>query len=1127
MENISLRDVADELGLRVETRTDNRIDYFCPIHDQETGDLSLYPESHFACHKKGGESPVTLLMHCKGFTFEEAKEWMAEKFPEKWGSEKIDKEHIERKQKVQEVLDKAVELSQGQLTEKQEQSICEKRNLEHNDILKHKVGYFNQKVVETLKERYSKQVLKNSGLFSYNENGLYPFLKDRIVIPYLKFDKVRYLIGRKTKESKDAKYKKLKQTEYNEHILWTYEKPKKNCLVITEGIYDAISVAKAGYPVCSPVTTQFSKKQVDKVVNYAKNFEEVYIAMDGDEAGQEGQEKTAILLANKEVTVNLVSLSEGMDFDDWTTENGYEIEEMLQDSQNYLQTLLEKHEKAGWEEQDKIEKEKIFPVIKDWSKGKRSKFFKEMDGSKRDLKDSFKEWKKEHEPKNKEKKTKELNKEFETGEVGQKINIKGYEILINPTNHLRINSLKKTVTNPVSGKNGVVKTDTLFKIYEFQLGEGEEETKYTLLTPPSKALNPGDKFLPIKNADIGKKPYKKYFKRKYKESEANSWEYYKEKVEYKTFEIAGDIDQESQEVVKNLSNQELRELVEGYLDYGFEKDEKIKQIFYPKIVRHDKRICDPGEVMPSNPHTLIFTNTKVGKSYTAKYIGQRRDDVTPAGLIGFVSAEDGRKKGILDEGEENFFLDEINQGSSKKQVNDSLLSLLELGSVTQSKAGEDLQTNFYGSLSYMANPQDQNKNVDLVERFQDLVETLGYNIQAMGSRFGIILFNESLEVAKGNSIGRNRGKKLESLVNWIKKEVAKEYTKIARKNSNWLQKEFSESYKNFIRKQTKGIFSDMVEKFWLNHLDSYRHARGQALRQAVYNNLSDVLSGDYSLKKLKKEAEECFRDIEELNMDSLSNMLAKVRDSEGIKERYQAMVKDQKPKYLRLFVKTVIAYGNQNKEKLEQFEPVSVFKPVFQKEKKEWNVSKGSKYWKWSKIQEKISKNNSGVWSKLSNRYGLRVRFQEDVLMVKASNPRKFEKFREVLPDQEGDGDQSDQSDRQNSEKSDFVCGSSEEIKGEKEEHTHTKQKKSENHRSHQSHRSPEKDEKDKIDLRKVKKEKEIVLEKVEELDDGNGISYMSLLEKVGPENRLENIIDECMGDGSLYEPTPGKVKVL
>src|SRR6056297_522221 len=397
MENISLRDVADELGLRVETRTDNRIDYFCPIHDQETGDLSLYPESHFACHKKGGESPVTLLMHCKGFTFEEAKEWMAEKFPEKWGSEKIDKEHIERKQKVQEVLDKAVELSQGQLTEKQEQSICEKRNLEHKDILEHKVGYFNQKVVETLKERYSKQVLKNSGLFSYNENGLYPFLKDRIVIPYLKFDKVRYLIGRKTKESKDAKYKKLKQTEYNEHILWTYEKPKKNCLVITEGIYDAISVAKAGYPVCSPVTTQFSKKQVDKVVNYAKNFEEVYIAMDGDEAGQEGQKKTAKQLANKEVTVNLVSLPEGMDFDDWTTENGYDISVLLEESKSFVQSIIENHNKAESLKQTDIAREEIYPVIKNWSTGKRSKVFKELDGNKRDTETDYKEWLEEKE----------------------------------------------------------------------------------------------------------------------------------------------------------------------------------------------------------------------------------------------------------------------------------------------------------------------------------------------------------------------------------------------------------------------------------------------------------------------------------------------------------------------------------------------------------------------------------------------------------------------------------------------------------------------------------------------------------------------------------------------------------
>ena len=167
--DISLRDVADELGLRVETRTDNRIDYFCPIHDQNTGDLSIYPGDHFACHKKGGESPVTLLMHCKGVTFEEAKDWMSEHFPEKWGSEKIDKEELGRKTKAVKCLEKAVELSQGQLSKEQEHSICDKRNLESKDISRHRVGYFNHKVEETLRERYSNQVLKDSEAKSWEK----------------------------------------------------------------------------------------------------------------------------------------------------------------------------------------------------------------------------------------------------------------------------------------------------------------------------------------------------------------------------------------------------------------------------------------------------------------------------------------------------------------------------------------------------------------------------------------------------------------------------------------------------------------------------------------------------------------------------------------------------------------------------------------------------------------------------------------------------------------------------------------------------------------------------------------------------------------------------------------------
>ena len=96
-----------------------------------------------------------------------------------------------------------------------------------------------------------------------------------------------------------------------------------------------------------------------------------------------------------------------------------------------------------------------------------------------------------------------------------------------------------------------------------------------------------------------------------------------------------------------------------------------------------------------------------------------------------------------------------------------------------------------------------------------------------------------------------------------------------------------------------------------------------------------------------------------------------------------------------------------------------------------------------------------------------------------------------------------------------------------KEEDTHTKQEKSENGRSHQSHRSPEEKKKEKIDLRDVKKKKETILEKIKELDDGDGVTYMDLLENVRPESKLEDIIEDCRRDGSIYEPKPGKVKAL
>jgi len=53
-----------------------------------------------------------------------------------------------------------------------------------------------------------------------------------------------------------------------------------------------------------------------------------------------------------------------------------------------------------------------------------------------------------------------------------------------------------------------------------------------------------------------------------------------------------------------------------------------------------------------------------------------------------------------------------------------------------------------------------------------------------------------------------------------------------------------------------------------------------------------------------------------------------------------------------------------------------------------------------------------------------------------------------------------------------------------------------------------------------------VLLNLIEELDDGNGVKYITLLKEGGlEEEELEGVLRELMGDGDVYEPKIGRFK--
>lgn len=360
-----------------------------------------------------GDNPQEL----RGDLFRKTVEVANNKYGANIQLEDKDEEEYERQNKIKKILNQITELCQRELTEEQKEEIMEKRDLTEETIDQAQIGYFNDQVDQALRNRYTRQELIDTGIYMEvgEDNKLWPILQDRIAIPYTSYNQTWFFIGRKTKESQDSKYKKIKETEYNKHPVWQHREDNDK-VIITEGIYDAISVMQAGYSVISPITPKWKKEHIDKVSKQAKHYDHVYIAMDGDKAGQEGQRKTANKLTKAGTEPHLIELEDGMDLDDWTTENGYDLEELFEEAPRYLDTLIEKLEDADKREKPEIKKQ-IFDVVADWSEIDRNPILNSIPGNKRETKKEFKKHTKNTELTETTEPTEQHNTKEESGAV--------------------------------------------------------------------------------------------------------------------------------------------------------------------------------------------------------------------------------------------------------------------------------------------------------------------------------------------------------------------------------------------------------------------------------------------------------------------------------------------------------------------------------------------------------------------------------------------------------------------------------------------------------------------------------------------------------------------------------------
>jgi P4 family phage/plasmid primase-like protien len=172
------------------------------------------------------------------------------------------------------------------------------------------------------------------------------FAEGRLTIPYFKNGAVVYNITRE-RDGTGPKYMKMKRDELNDHVPWGLDTLQRDRqpLVITEGVFDAISFEQEGYRVLSPMGGRFNSSALKQVLDVCRwPGQKVFLCFDSDESGQRFQKDISELLFERGIADFVCgSLPDGVkDISDYYVAGG-DLAALIADAQNGIDTLCRSH----------------------------------------------------------------------------------------------------------------------------------------------------------------------------------------------------------------------------------------------------------------------------------------------------------------------------------------------------------------------------------------------------------------------------------------------------------------------------------------------------------------------------------------------------------------------------------------------------------------------------------------------------------------------------------------------------------------------------------------------------------------------------------------------------------------
>lgn len=333
----------------------------CPFHEEKTPSFMLQKgDTHYHCFGCGAHGDAfSFLMGYLKMSFKDAIEYLAERFGVVLEQEEgIQENRGPSKSELREALQKASSFYHFILLYTEEGhealSYLYSRGIDLDFIRFFEVGFAPRTrgafIPVMQAQSIQDEVLEAAGLIQIAEGGRKrEFFSERITFPIR--DAIGNVIGFSARKMKEevfgGKYINTPETPLfkKSQVLFGLSYCRKKIAkerkaIIVEGQIDALRLIREGFDfTVAGQGTAFGEGHVKELLNLGVNH--VFLALDGDTAGQEATVKVGDFFQKKGVEVKVVKLSREKDPDSLLREEGPEyFSHLLEDAVDYLTFLV-------------------------------------------------------------------------------------------------------------------------------------------------------------------------------------------------------------------------------------------------------------------------------------------------------------------------------------------------------------------------------------------------------------------------------------------------------------------------------------------------------------------------------------------------------------------------------------------------------------------------------------------------------------------------------------------------------------------------------------------------------------------------------------------------------------------